>query len=102
MPTFKVFPIKRNAVTPVKGDRFTPKGYCMKMSSQGKLFGLVTVEPLPQPKSKAKERICIFSDKLHENIEALHQKGIALENMVIDTIEREYEDKMYIDFEITY
>jgi len=102
MPTFKVFPIKRTAITPVKGDRFTPKGYCTKMSSQGKLFGLVTVEILPQPKINNKERICIFSDKLHENIQALHQMGIALENIVIDTVEREYEGKMYIDFEITY
>ena len=102
MPTFKVFPIKRTAIKPVKGDRFTPKGYSIKMSAEGKIFGIVTVERLPQPKAKTKERICIFSDKLHENIEALHQKGIALENMIIDTTEREYEGKTYIDFEITF
>ena len=49
---FKVLPIQRTAIKPQVGERYTPKGYTQKMSSEGKIFGIVTVEKLPQPKVK--------------------------------------------------
>ena len=57
MPTIKVYPIHRVAITPKAGERYTPKGYTQKMSSQGKIYGIVTIEKLPQQKNKPKERI---------------------------------------------
>lgn len=103
MPTFKVFPIQRTAISPKAGDRYIPKGYVQKISSQGKLFGIVTVEKIPQPKVKPKERICIFSDILFENIQALNQTGIALENMIIDCVdvENKVNGNKYVNFEIS-
>ena len=102
MPTIKVYPIHRVAITPKAGERYTPKGYTQKMSSQGKIYGIVTIEKLPQQKNKPKERICIFNDILFDNIQTLHQIGIQLENMIIDCIDTEVDGKKYVNFEITY
>jgi len=98
---FKVLPIQRTAIKPQVGERYTPKGYTQKMSSEGKIFGIVTVEKLPQPKVKPKDRICIFSDVLFENIQSLHQTGVNLEDVIIDCVENEVNGKKYINFEIS-